>query len=70
MDRKSFPVHGSIGDVDRDAGNHGVAARGVSAFPPEVTVQMVANFEHGGAAMHTDAIKVTDSVVPHAATHA
>ena len=26
--------------------------------------------EHGGAAMHTDAIKVTATVVPHAATHA
>ncbi len=61
LERLAVQLAGITGELDPPlahpvvfvcAADHGVTAEGVSAFPAEVTAQMVANFAAGGAAIN------------------
>src|SRR5260370_17184858 len=72
LEELSIRLAGMTGRLDpplRDAvvftlaADHGVAAEGVSAYPREVTPQMVLNFLRGGAAINVLAREVGARVV-------
>ena len=57
LQRRDSPAANQV-QISIFAGDHGVVAEGVSAFPQEVTAQMVHNFLHGGAAISVLARKL------------
>ncbi len=72
LERLSVQIAGITGQVNSSlqhkaiitmAGDHGVAAEGVSLYPQEVTAQMVANFLRGGAGINVLARQIGARVV-------
>lgn len=50
--QETLRPHGEPAAVLVMAGDHGIAEEGISTYPQEVTGQMVANFQRGGAAIN------------------
>jgi nicotinate-nucleotide--dimethylbenzimidazole phosphoribosyltransferase len=72
LEEIAWQVAGITGELNPDltrkavivmAGDHGVCVEGVSAYPQEVTPQMVLNFLHGGAAVNVLARQAGADVV-------
>jgi len=61
--KQEFPPHIEHKAIIVMAADHGVVAEGVSAYPQEVTAQMVTNFLQGGAAINVFSLQIDARIV-------